>query len=660
MAALGDVGVARASEDDGLVEARRRAAWRRRRVIVNNDGDDAWMAQEPTADGYLATRIKPMFDGTHVDAMFLSTTEDLGYNLHRSAFAQLFDRDHPGIARSAEVRLVAALASQGTDVLEVAVDYVHSIGKEIFWSHRMNGMEDMVADFLLGDYKRDHPQWWLATPEFGKRFGTGDPRHWYMVMDYGVAEVRAYVLRIIEEVIANYDVDGVEMDYMRDPWLFKETFSDPMRPVSDEHCAVMVDFHQRVRAMLDAKSRRIGRPLLLALRVPKWPDLSRYLGLDLEAHLRSGAVDVLIGSGGYSPFAIPEAFLDLARRYRVPASLCISNSGMLNRQKLPGTGRADLPAWRGAAASLWDAGVHGQYLFNTFPSGPRPNAAVRIMREIGEPAAMAGKPMVFLLDNWDDFAGAGYCNHAMKRADLLPIALGAGPGRRSCTFHVGLAPDVLAASAIRLRTWFEGRADDDHVAMVLNGHALEPEPDDGADPALRAQPRAGELPLRIEGLPVGTARTLHVDLPGDIEAFRYATLWLTADDFDAQQEVALAVNGHTGAPWPRSILGDVTRQGAMLLDIAHLRPGANELRFTFRDDLDGTTVGFAVLELELRLFTDPPGKNLGARGAWFDYAVPSAYVRRGRNELSGALRRAAQDTQRIQLVHFELSVAPRG
>ena len=458
-----------------MQQARQQARHRQRCVIFNNDSDDQWMAREPTPAGYLATRTAPCID-TQVDTVFLCTTQDLGYYSHRSRIAQFFDRDHPGLPLSKEIMLVKRLAEQGTDILEASVDFVHRHGKEIFWSHRMNGMEDMVADFLLGDWKRDHPEWWIAPAEYGEKYAFGDHRYFYKVMDYGVREVRDYVLSIFEELIENYDIDGVECDYLRDPFLFKELFADPAQPATEEHCRAMLEFHQCIRAMLDAKSARIGRPLLLALRVPKWPDLSRFLGVDIETSLATGAVDLLIGSGGYTPFAdSPLEFIRLAHKYDVPAYVCISQSAMGHRFK----DRQDraLEAWRGAAMNLWHAGADGQYTFNLMPQGSEPSLALQVMREIGDPSALARKNMLFAVDSRRPLDGAGYLKSAIHLERLLPVELDAGGKPRQVNLYIGA--DLAAAAATgrlqsaELSVRYGGLATGDTLMLRQNGVLLE-------------------------------------------------------------------------------------------------------------------------------------------------------------------------------------------
>ncbi len=457
-----------------LPAARKKAAHKQRRIIFNNDGDDNWYAKAATPDAYLDVRIRPALK-TQVDSMFFCTTEDIGYYLHRGKTAQYFDKDHPGLPISKDVMLTKHLAEQGTDVLQVALDYTHSQKKELIWTLRMNGMEDMVVDWLLGDFKANHPQWWLGTPDFEQKYPTGDPRHWYKVLDYGVPEVREYVLSNIQEVIDNYDIDGVELDYMRDPWLFKETFSDPVVPVTPEHCQIMVEFHKRVREMLDAKAKRIGRALLLAIRVPRYLQISKNLGLDIEASLKSGAIDILVGGGGYIPMAMPtKDFIDLGAKYKVPTYICISASGMRDLKQFEGHRRNSIAAWRGAAINFWDAGVAGQYIFNTFPDGPEPNWCVDVMNEIGDRKAILKKEMLFTLDNRDTFVNAGYCNHAFSWDGLLPVTL--VPGKTSgCDFYVGANVSRMRPQpTVSLRVWLTDKTADDTVQMLLNGEPLTP------------------------------------------------------------------------------------------------------------------------------------------------------------------------------------------
>ena len=409
---------------------------------------------------------------SQVDSVFYCTTLDTGNYWHRSKIAQLCTAPSQGIELSQEVRLVETLAQRDTDTLALSVDFLHRHGKEVFWSHRMNPMESMGADWILSDFKRGHPEWWLGREGDDEKYPSSDQRHWYRVLDYGVPEVREYILAVTAEVIENYDVDGVELDYLRDPFLFKETFSDPVVPVSDEHCAVMLDFHRKVRGMLDAKARRIGRPLLLALRVPKWVELSKRIGIDIEAHLEADVVDILVGSGGYTPFApAPAELVALAHRYDVPAHLCISASGMLNRLKLPESARETMGAWRGAAMNIFDWGADGPYVFNTnVPGMPATAIEDEILSEIGDPAVMRGKDMLFAIDSWEPMRSHGWVITSIREDGLLPIKLAGEGDERS--FHVGADPEAMATPSLTVRAYFSADGDKERTIVQLNGRTL--------------------------------------------------------------------------------------------------------------------------------------------------------------------------------------------
>ncbi len=67
----------------------------------------------------------------------------------------------------------------------------------------------------------DHPihsRFWKDHPEYRR-----DPQDKYngQALDYGRPEVRAYYLAYIREMTSRYDMDGFELDWMRNPFYFK-------------------------------------------------------------------------------------------------------------------------------------------------------------------------------------------------------------------------------------------------------------------------------------------------------------------------------------------------------------------------------------------------------------------------------------------------------
>ena len=58
-------------------------------------------------------------------------------------------------------------------------------------------------------------------------------------MNYEVPEVREKVLRILTDVAARYDVDGLELDFFRHPVYFQPQIFG--KPVTQEQCDMLTD-----------------------------------------------------------------------------------------------------------------------------------------------------------------------------------------------------------------------------------------------------------------------------------------------------------------------------------------------------------------------------------------------------------------------------------
>ena len=112
---------------------------RERRVIFNNDGGDASVAREGLDDprDSVDIRTAPLV-GSHVDTISYCTSRTFGVFLHRTeAGTTLVSTEE-----AYEHNVVPALVEQGTDPLEVMIEYCRENGIEILWSMRMNDTHD--------------------------------------------------------------------------------------------------------------------------------------------------------------------------------------------------------------------------------------------------------------------------------------------------------------------------------------------------------------------------------------------------------------------------------------------------------------------------------------------------------------------------------------
>jgi uncharacterized lipoprotein YddW (UPF0748 family) len=120
---------------------------------------------------------------------------------------------------------------------------------------------------------RAHPEWRLAQTS----------------LDYGRKEVRDHYLALIGEILNKFDMDGLELDFMRHGYYFRPEETHGGR-------RVMTEFVREVRRLSDRASRRLRKPVPIAVRVPSTPWISAQRGLDAVAWARSGLVDLIVAS----------------------------------------------------------------------------------------------------------------------------------------------------------------------------------------------------------------------------------------------------------------------------------------------------------------------------------------------------------------------------
>lgn len=103
-------------------------------------------------------------------------------------------------------------------------------------------------------------------------------------LDFDRAECRDYMTAMIAELLRDYDFDGLELDFNRDPVIVKPIATDTQR-------AVIVQWMRDIRALADARERRTGRPFYLGLKVPFALPLLYDYGLDVDALIRERLFD---------------------------------------------------------------------------------------------------------------------------------------------------------------------------------------------------------------------------------------------------------------------------------------------------------------------------------------------------------------------------------
>jgi hypothetical protein len=441
------------------LSVRKQAANRRRRVIFNNDGDDTLCyAEKATPESFLAVRSEGI-QGTHVDTYAYSTLSNFTSCVHDSRVAEINRLQDPFILPHNHVR---DLIDQGRDSLSLIVDFCRKNNLEVFWSARLNDMHDNWYPQFVTDYKKAHPELRLWRDGDYGRPGDGqiEPHMYATAMDFGREEIRHRQLATILDVCERYDVDGIELDFMREPAYFRPTMEG--RAVEAEHLELMTGFVRQIREKADEIGQRRGKPILISARVPNLLERCRYIGLDVERWITASLLDIVIPSLEFVPFTgdITE-LAALAHAHGVPVYPCIGGGADGAGGVSNGVG------WAGATVNALASGADGIATFNCFD--PRFPA----WKVLGDPSTLREADKVYAVD---DIRGAMTTHtHVIDRRPLLPVTLVDGV---TAEVRLPVREDLRArtgGTVLTLSVLIEGSAFGDRLELWMNGTPLQPE-----------------------------------------------------------------------------------------------------------------------------------------------------------------------------------------
>jgi hypothetical protein len=143
---------------------------------------------------------------------------------------------------------------------------------------------------LSSKFWQDHQDWRL--------WEVLDARTYYnAALDYSYPEVRDRRRGAIRETLEWYDMDGVELDWCRNTYVFQPSEAWEKR-------GILTDFIRQIRQDLDeAGKRRRGRKLDLIVRIPFDPRKHREAGMDIDAWLDQRLIDTLVMSAHVNDYS---------------------------------------------------------------------------------------------------------------------------------------------------------------------------------------------------------------------------------------------------------------------------------------------------------------------------------------------------------------------
>ncbi|MEO6522498.1 MAG: hypothetical protein ABIN91_12515 [Mucilaginibacter sp.] len=464
LVALSTIASAQIKSQYTLADLRRERAemaHKKRRLIYNDDGNEPFkLVKEISAKGILASRMLGL-ENSQVDQIVYCSSHAWSLFTHDTKIGTVLTaKDEPGHPSGIFTNnLTGELIAAGFDPLKVVVDFGHQNRKEVFWSMRMNDTHDGSKNdygpalFKPNLLKNTHPEYLMGKPY--------EKNSWSSV-NYGLAVVRDYTFRFIQEVCRNYDVDGIELDFFRHRVFFKSTYQG--QKVTLEELTEMTALIRQVRKMTETEGLKRHRPILISMRVPDSKEYAKDIGLDIETWLKEGLVDIMVVSS-YIQLNPWETSIALGHQYGIPVYPSLDECRIYDKSAK--AIRSTLQTYRGRAASAWQAGADGVYLFNFFnPKSP-------LWNELGDSSKLKGLDKNYFASilGVGDKAGLNHVtyNHIPTLNPDSPIRITAVQPAETY-FICGLIPTKPTRLTLKLQ--FIGDTDMRNLVVKLNGRLM--------------------------------------------------------------------------------------------------------------------------------------------------------------------------------------------
>ena len=294
-------------------------------------------------------------EGTDVDAVMCCPTMWRA-NVFPSKVDPTWTRYKPGqpLSKFRSYDYVMRYLHAGGDPVRDTLEACRAAKKDFFISYRMND-QHYVADLSWPCHNaiwREHPEYWLGDTDTSPYARGNDKAR---LFNYMLPQVRDYYFAILEELCANYDVDGVELDFQRFPRFFHNGKIEQGR-------GVMTAFVKRIRDMLTRIGTERGKSLKLCVRVPETLAKCRSAGLDVVGWDALGLVDMI----NVSPSYLHTMELGIEGfKARVTRAKIYGEMNYITVQKKKYERRYITPeVYRASALNLFHRGADGLSLFN--------------------------------------------------------------------------------------------------------------------------------------------------------------------------------------------------------------------------------------------------------------------------------------------------------
>ena len=374
-------------------------------ILVVNEDNSAYFSQRKYGGGLneagLRDYVRELAAGRRMTHFFMCPNA-MCVNVESQVMTTTWDAiRRPGTKVRDWQYGVALLHAAGVDPYAVWIDECRKQGVSPWLSIRMNDVHH-ASD----PTESMHSDFWLGHPEFRRcqkmsRGGWTD-----LALDYSHREVRDYIVAFVSEMLARYDVDGVELDWMRFPRHLPPGKEAESSPCLDEVVAA-------VRARADDAAVRLSHPVRLGVRVPTRPEAARATGLDVAKWCASGWVDWVVPCNFFQSVDFDLPFAEWTKVVAGAARPVTVLPGLDNGIVVNGKRRAlTFDEYAAFAHRMYGQGANGVYVFNIFDL-PKEDGVRAALLTKGLPkdavAAMAATAAAASVDPFIGTAGTGHC-----------------------------------------------------------------------------------------------------------------------------------------------------------------------------------------------------------------------------------------------------------
>lgn len=474
-----DAGSAAELTDEEWRELYESARNRKRRVIWNNDSCDMWdvpreLPLEPASA--LQPRMSHVPESSIDTVFYCPLHAGFSHVNYPTKFGSRWKKPWNPHAKNAQrgnqfhEDFNVFLLRRNVDVVKMFLDFSRKHGREFFYSMRMNDTHDHGskpgfpdADLwsaLFSEFKRNNRRLLMNNQPGGYK---DLPHARWSAVDYSHAEVRDLAFNLLAEACTNYELDGIELDFNREPFIFRSVAMG--EPVSDRQIELMNDLISRIKEMTVRIGRRRGRPILIAVRLPDSLEYCRRLGLDIEHWMKQGWIDIFVGGNDFFRFNRVADMVAVCAKHGVRYYAPVEEPRVRTRFLCRYGTRSHLAR----AAAAMSAGASGTYHFNLYsPLDFRSNIR-------NSPEHLVGRNKVYFASYYG-YSPERYLRNSHHLLNLPQISPRSQNGITAAGLHLPLemGENFQAATAQgrkpRVRCWLIIRDGDSFsIDLAVNG-----------------------------------------------------------------------------------------------------------------------------------------------------------------------------------------------